>query len=295
MKHLIDNKTTHHFDGVIRKRRKELTFSTLKIVGMSSVVLSLLFSLSYVGGTVSYFNDVEASIGNYLRADPIIFSVTPEAAQVDLSQDYELTLNMVPDNTSDPIQYFVTSKFVSGDEAFCGRIHALTTYPFPMNGYVSLFTTDVSSTTGPWTMTLSLLPDDKVPDSSCVVELTYLGWRDGFDIGRSFNDVKKVTLNLFVPSEQSNLKSAEVKVQDAQVVSPPVISDDEKTEEEHKDDTDKEDKEVVSDKEDQGGDSSESVSEEEKSKSELKIEDSKQTEVESTNDSPEDIPQEASS
>ncbi|MFZ2521877.1 MAG: hypothetical protein WAX44_02620 [Minisyncoccia bacterium] len=217
------------FDGVLLPTIKNTTENTKKSANtnfggslfisgfrLASVIIvsfGILISVSSVGGTVSYFNDRELSLSNYLRADPIIFSVSPASSQVDLSGESSLELIMTPDPTSDPIQYFVSSKKVSGDDLFCNSIHILGTWPFPVDGQFVGLVTETSNTTGSWTLNLSVPEEAKVPNSSCEIELTYFGWNDGVSVSKAFTDTKKVLITLFIPDDYVAKNQAESLVQ----------------------------------------------------------------------------------
>jgi hypothetical protein len=198
---------TEYFDGVIRKGKSKNDFSHsgslaksgLKLFSASIFTFLLLLSISSVGGTVSYFNDTEGTLNNYLRADPVSFKVETAANQVDLSEEKIIDLVMLPDDISDPIQYFVSGKYISGDKEFCSGINVLGTSPFQVNSKIDSLVTDVSTTTGLWTITVNVPDDLKIPNKSCEVELTYLGWNAGSLLGKSFTDTRKVNLLFFIP------------------------------------------------------------------------------------------------
>lgn len=178
--------------------------SGLKIFGVSVLSFVVLLGLSSVGGTVSYFNDTEESLGNYLRADPISFKVDTPLTQIDLTSEKQIEIVMTPDETSEPIQYFVTSKVISGGDTFCRSINAFGTWPFPINGKVDSIVTDVSTSTGSWTLTASVPEEERIANNSCVVELSYFGWNAGAELGHAFTDTRTITFEFFIPSTYVN-------------------------------------------------------------------------------------------
>lgn len=171
-----------------------------KIVGAVFVVFILALRVSSVGGTVSYFRDSEDSLNNYLKADLISFGISTETTQVDLSNESSFSIVMTPDSTSGPVQYFVSTKVITGDQLFCSKINAFGTWPFPINGKLFSTVTDISTTTGSWTITASVPEEDKIPGSSCVLEFSYLGWSANSELGRSFSDTRKVNIEFFIPN-----------------------------------------------------------------------------------------------
>ena len=68
------NSKTKTFDS--HQSKSGMLYSGLKMTGVVSLALVLLLSLSNIGSTMSYFSDVEKSIGNYLQADPLYFTVS---------------------------------------------------------------------------------------------------------------------------------------------------------------------------------------------------------------------------
>lgn len=192
--------------------------SGLKIFGVSLLSFIVLVGLTSVGGTVSYFSDEEDALSNYFRADPISFKVETPLTQIDLTSEKQIEIVMTPDELSDPIQYFVTSKVISGDEKFCQSINIFGTWPFPVNGQVGSIVTDVSTSTGSWTLTASVPESEKVANNSCVIELNYFGWNAGSELGHAFTDTKTVTFEFFIPSIYVNNS---VKVSSEPVSPPP--------------------------------------------------------------------------
>ncbi len=199
---------TEYFDGVKRNGKTIKSFSMNLPLIKSGLKLSLatifsfllLLSVSSVGGTVSYYNDTEGVFNNYFRADPISFKVETATDQIDLSQDKRIDLVMTPDEISDPIQYFVASKIIAGDGEFCSGINVTGTLPFSVSSRIDSLNTDISTTTGIWTLTASVADGLKSPGMSCQVELTYLGWNAGSILGKSFTDTRKINLLFFIPS-----------------------------------------------------------------------------------------------
>lgn len=167
-----------------------------------------LISLSSVGSTTSLFYDSEQSISNYFRADPISFSVSPEDSQIDISSARSLELIMKPDPNSDPIQYFVSVKKLVGDDSFCNSIKAFGTWPFPTDTNFVGFVSEATNTTGSWTVEFSVPDDKKIPNSSCIIEITYFGWNDNLPLSRSYTDTQKVQVTFFIPSDFSQRVSA---------------------------------------------------------------------------------------
>ncbi|TSC70802.1 MAG: hypothetical protein CEO12_178 [Parcubacteria group bacterium Gr01-1014_46] len=209
------NKEIYPFHGVRRKQLKpsgpeenktevfQFKKFSLKIASISLVSVLVSFSLSSVGNTISYFNDVEQTIGNFLRADPIGFEVeidSADSAQVDLSLgEVVVTPIMTPNSDSEPIQYFVKAEMINGDSELCNTIHLFATYPFPYDGGLVSLNTGTTTEVGPWTMALSVPDYTMFSDKSCTVELVYKGWNSGVPFGKGYRDTQKVSITFIVP------------------------------------------------------------------------------------------------
>ncbi len=207
-------KETRPFDGIRRSVKTanvvvekievfHLKSSVFKMAMVSVLALAASFSLSSVGGTISYFNDVEQTIGNFLQADPLSFKVevaSSTSVQVDmLSGGAIVTPVMTPDEDSEPIQYFVKANITGGDATLCNSIQVLGTWPFPYNGNLSVLTTATSTSIGAWTLTFSLPDVSQFSNKSCTIDLVYEGWNADSEYGKGYRDTQKISLTFFVP------------------------------------------------------------------------------------------------
>ncbi|MDO8548430.1 MAG: hypothetical protein Q7R71_02045, partial [bacterium] len=173
-----------------------------KIAALAIVAYALLIGISSVGGTVSYFSDVETSIGNYLRADPLYFSVAPATTTIEVGGEDALFVPvMTPGEESEPVQYYVASQMTGGDGALCSALSVLTTAPFPYDGPLLGLLTATTTEVGPWALTFGVAPDSlAVPGASCTADLIYTGWNADAAPGSGYSDVQKVSLTfVFTP------------------------------------------------------------------------------------------------
>ncbi len=209
------NKKT--FDGVNRRKFLEtetfatensiqiisLKYSGLKMIGVGILSVALLVSLSFVGGTVSYYADEENSVGSKLLTSPLNFDVeiaSSTSAQVSISEGGELLVPyMFPLVDSKEIQYSVNSTFVSGDLGLCSSIKALGAFPFPYDGNLIGLQTGFSTQTGSWALTFSVPDISLFSGATCTVDMVYKGWNKDSVVGEGYSDVQKVTITFTTP------------------------------------------------------------------------------------------------
>lgn len=240
---LID-KEFYPFDGVRRPIKlsnlKNVNLETLdwkssglKVVGISVLAFVLSFSLSSVGSTISYFNDVEKTIGNFLQADPLSFKVaienenaTSTSARVDISSGKaSITPIMTPDADSEPIQYFVKTVVTGGDLNFCENLRVFSTWPFPYDGNLNSLVTSTSTSVGAWTLNLTLLDANTFSNKSCTIDLVYEGWNADAQYGKGYRDTKTISLTFFVPEivpESSTIPEVVENAKSSSLETPPL-------------------------------------------------------------------------
>ncbi len=197
------------------RTEKNVLYFGLKLTLLTVVVFFVALSFSSVGSTVSFYRNVEKSIGNFMQADPLSFKVAIEnesdgssSATVDmLSGETILTPIMTPDEASEPIQYFVKSEFTGGDSDLCNSIQVLSTFPFPHNGSLAGLITSTSTSVGAWTLEFSLPDASLFANKSCMMDLVYEGWNATSPYGKGYRDVQKFSITFTVPEVfESNLK-----------------------------------------------------------------------------------------
>jgi len=204
------NKKT--FDGVNRQKfskleaishenlhkKISLRYSGLKMIGVGILSIALLVSLSTVGGTVSYYADIENSVGSKLLADPLSFDVeiaSSTSAQINISESGEMVVPfmfLLPG--SKEVQYSVKSEFVSGDLGFCSAIKALGAFPFPYDSNLIGLQTGFSTQAGSWALTFSVPDVSLFSSATCTVGLVYKGWNADGAVGEGYSDTQKVTI-----------------------------------------------------------------------------------------------------
>lgn len=161
----------------------------------------ILGALSSVGSTVSYFSDVESSTGNYLKADPLGFSVTLPSSSVDMSSRAQFVVPVfTPNEDSEPIQYSISAYMTGGDTTLCGLLHIEATSTFSYSGALLLLATPMLTTTGEIPFYFSI-PDDYSANenSSCFVDLIFAGRNQGAEAGAGYHYSVHLPVQFYVP------------------------------------------------------------------------------------------------
>ena len=67
---------------------------------------------------------------------------------------------------------------------------------------------------GDWTLHFTLDPNVPVTaNTSCTVDLVYLGWNASAPFGQGYSDIHHVSLMLYIPAEAEQLKSSSFGVE----------------------------------------------------------------------------------
>lgn len=182
------------------KKANMLPFQVLFALLLPVITLGALAS---VGSTISYFSDAEASIGNFLKADPLGFVVTlPGSPSIDMeSGTAYISPLFTPDEDSEPIQYSLTSYMTGGDTTLCGLINMESTSTFMYSGPLLLLATGMTTTTGMLPLHFTL-PDGYAANenTSCFVDLIFTGRNASADVGQGYSFTQHLPVQFFVPA-----------------------------------------------------------------------------------------------
>ncbi len=174
----------------------------LKVVFVSVFAILISLSLSSVGNTISYYRDFERTIENLLQTNHLGFDVEVlelSSAQVDLTSGIgDLVPVMTPKENSSPIQYSVKSEYVSGDMGLCNAIQVLSTWPFPESTSLVSVVTDVSTTTGPWSLHFSVPDPSNFSNTTCTMNLVYTGFDENVPFGEGYSDTETFSITFNV-------------------------------------------------------------------------------------------------
>jgi signal peptidase I len=170
------------------------------------VLTSFLFaSMSFTGSTVSYFNDLEASLANLLKASIVDFGISPtDAAHVFLNapgDEFEVVLTIVPLLSSTALEYNLRVEKVSGSDAFCAALVADAGTPIVYSGSLLPFTAGGVTFVDPWTFGISIDPQvvGYAASDTCVVDIVFDANHLSNTTALGYSDSEKIRLTLTAP------------------------------------------------------------------------------------------------
>jgi hypothetical protein len=192
----------------LRKKLKQKKRRNIRIgfqpAFSGALIVMLIFSLSFVlgraGVTTSYFSDGDQTAGNVLSASFLDFSIEPSQIEVNIDIDPPdsgaIAPVMIPAPGSLPIEYKVTAEKTGGNDAFCNALFADSSdLPFIYFGPLTSLDVSPSIISGPWQLEISLQDAGGVNvGDTCLVDLVYLGWREGGGQNEGYMDEERVSL-----------------------------------------------------------------------------------------------------
>lgn len=202
-------------------------------------------SLSLIGSTVSYFNDIESSSLNTFTAQLLDFNVLADdntynfvANELD-DEDGAVIVEVTTQEGSTGVHYEVTTSIEAGSIPFCESILADTSVPALYNGpLVNLSATDVLFDQ-PWVLTLTLGEESGpfTPGELCEIDIIYTAWNAEGESGLGYFDEERVSLMFFAPVEvplaplmfSAPDESLETELEEEEIIEEPTVTEPEAT------------------------------------------------------------------
>lgn len=191
-----------------------------KALGLVIVFVSVYASVGLLGSTMSYFNDLETSQHNELRAIALDFSAAADGQTYNFAEggivgdDGSMILTIAPEAGSVDMRYGIEAQVVGSSSPLCDALVAESITPFAYNNLLTLLSAHDISFAEPWTVTL-LIPDETglVGGEECDIDLIFTAWYfdeiedqgyyDEEVIPLHFNYLPTVALQLVSPALQS--------------------------------------------------------------------------------------------
>ena len=191
-------------------------YHSAKIAAFILLLTAVVSGTSLVGNTVSYYADIERSIGNLLVADPLSFTLTPSNLNVDMStSSASVHARLIPDATSEPIKYTISTAISGGNETLCSLIN-VTAPSYGYSGSLLLFstvaTTSLIDIPLMFTFPEGLAPSD---NTACFMDLVFIGKNADAAEGRGYTDKHSIGIQFYIPdpsNRQASTTSNSVQV-----------------------------------------------------------------------------------
>ncbi len=188
--------------GLVRSPADRKGTYGIRVLALIILPSLLLTSLSSIGSTISYLSDVEVALSSYIKADPLGFALRIDGeAQIDVSGEAKkLTVALVPDADSEPIQYDLSTYMTEGDPSLCGVIEAEVTGPLAYHGPLLLLSTETTTSLDPISFTLGITEGYAAAEgASCSLDLIVTGRNANAGIGEGYRLTRRVSLVFYSP------------------------------------------------------------------------------------------------
>lgn len=185
-----------------------LTVSLMRSVAVFLIVMLNWVTVSHVGSTISYYNDVD-----YVRADveaglvDFTLSLTPFASLAIDGQSGS-SIFVLPESLSNPFRYFASSTLFSGDLDFCASLtaHAFNGETLMYEGPLMELSTDITEAIDEWKLIVTA--GQPFANAECSFALDFNGWQTRHDHptfkAGGYTDTERVTQTVLSPGIRIN-------------------------------------------------------------------------------------------
>lgn len=189
----------------LEKTRTRYSDIRPKLSMATAVFIMLISGYGYLGESLAYPRDVEASADNLLQAEDLDFVVSPSSSSFTILDG--LFMN---GDTSDLVisgkvglNYDVNVEFISGNVTLCDDLSVVADAPLPFSGSLAGLGGAGISFTEPWHLDFSLLNSDEYSNGeSCVVDIVFAGYFSSTGSDYGYSDIEKVRLVFNIEESQ---------------------------------------------------------------------------------------------
>lgn len=233
----------------IRSQSRLNIYSGFKIAGVVVLMFVLSSTLASIGSTVSYYNNIETSVGNKLQAGVVGFnifslgdilssfsvariaSIEEQEGEEEYEEDNigieEFSITVGEGEDSLPVLYNVSGFLDIANPLGCENLNITVNFgEYNYDGLFNLFDSDDMSEMGEWHFVVSLPEDiaELPPFASCKGEIVFHAGLAGVDeeLMHTFNDEKQYTFEVLNWEGQEILEK-EVLAEEALLVEPPEV------------------------------------------------------------------------
>ncbi len=166
---------------------------------LSLFVAIVLLGVSTVGSTVSFYNDIERSEQNVIATGGVDF-ILEHTPFIGTTTD-TWSVDITPEEFSNPFYYHASSTAFSGSEALCAALNVTATLDEEVMYEGLLKELYTASTTVLDTWQFSFSGMEAFVGETCNFAIEYNGWqtRHGYNEG-GYNDTERVEYSITVPS-----------------------------------------------------------------------------------------------
>ncbi|MEK7150856.1 MAG: hypothetical protein AAB783_01520 [Patescibacteria group bacterium] len=153
----------------------------MKITFTLFTVLAVIFSLSSVGTTISYYQNIDKSTDNTLNSTILNLGVSASdfaPSEIGVGESTEKTATVANLGGID-FQYSVEANNFSEDAELCNNLDLVATLDGGevFVGKLNTFTSPATTTHYSWQFEISLPPDVSVGNDSCNFDLVFKAWQ----------------------------------------------------------------------------------------------------------------------
>lgn len=149
----------------------------------TAVLALVVFASSFLGSTVSYFNDIERSLNNALATIALDFTALPDGEMYTFldgeitDEDGAVVVVISPEAMSVDMQYDVSAAVVGTSTPLCGELTADAALPLSYNGALAALTGEDVLFDMPWSVAFDIASTSALTGGEvCDVAITFTAW-----------------------------------------------------------------------------------------------------------------------
>ena len=195
----LDLRGVTPYRRIAHDRRRLARWTAITSVFVFSVLVA---SSALLGSTVSYFNDIERSLDNSLKAIALDFTAVPDGSVYTFvgsdiqDDDGAVVVNVMPTGESVDVRYDVTAAIVGTSTELCDSIIADSVTPISYAGDFALLAAEDVLFDSPWSIAFSLGGVAGLADGDhCDFALSFSAWHYDEELDQGYFDEETVPLS----------------------------------------------------------------------------------------------------
>lgn len=188
-------------------RRAESRHTSWRTAAPALLFGVLVLGTGYLGHTLSYLYDSEASAENTLGAISLDFTAAANNQTYDFAKggivgsDGAVELTILPEPGSAAMYYDVKTSIAGGDASLCAVLSASSLSPVAYSDPLTSLSITNITFLSPWTLTFSVIDDSALTGGeTCDVDLTFTAWYVTSE-GEGYSDEEVIPIHFnYLPS-----------------------------------------------------------------------------------------------